>query len=256
MPVDPTAAPVLSVVLLCYRAEDHASVVIEPLHDELEASGITFELVLVANAWAGSGDTTPGIVQKLAAGRPTMTVVTEEKRGDMGWDMRTGLEVARGDYLVVIDGDGQVPVRYALEAYRELERTGADIVKGRRSIREDGTARSLLSLVYNSLFRLVFRTRPLWDVNGRPKGLRRAAWEQLDLRTDDWFTDAEIILKARTLGLRIHEMPVVFLANPTRASFVNAVSVWEFLHNMALWRLGRHPSMLGSSAMSGRCRGP
>jgi glycosyltransferase involved in cell wall biosynthesis len=241
-----TAKPVLSVVVLCYRAEDHAGTVIMPLYEELEASGVPYELVLVANAWAGSGDTTPAVVAELARDRPAMSVVSFDKGGDMGWDMRTGLQAARGDYLVVIDGDGQVPTRYALDIYKELERTGADIVKGRRYLREDGTARTLSSIIFNLLFVVVFGTRALWDINGRPKGFRRDAWERLDLRTDDWFTDAEIVLKARQLGLRIRELPVVFLANPARPSFVNLGTFWEFLRNMALWRLGRHPAMFGA----------
>jgi glycosyltransferase involved in cell wall biosynthesis len=233
--------PELSVVVLSYRAEEHAGKVIEPLYDELEASGIPYELIAVANYWQGARDTTPQVVARLAEGRPAMRIVAGEKRGAMGFDMRSGLAAARGRYLVVIDGDGQVPVEYALQIHRLL-RDGADVAKGRRHVREDGTARSLNSLAYNLLFRLLFRTAPLWDVNGRPKGLTRAAYDALDLRTDDWFADAEMILKARRLGLEIGELPVVFRANVARASFVGLDSLWEFAVNMVRWRLGTHPA--------------
>jgi hypothetical protein len=143
---------------------------------------------------------------------------------------------------VVIDGDGQVPVQYALSAYRQLKTTGAPIVKGRRYLREDGSVRSVLSLGFNGLFWLFFQTRGLWDVNGRPKGMTREAWRQLDLRTDDWFTDAEILLKARRLALEVREFPVRFLEHPGQSS-VGPATVWEFLRNMALARLGQHPAL-------------
>jgi glycosyltransferase involved in cell wall biosynthesis len=240
--VDPAETPELSVVVLCYRAEEHTAAVVEPLHRLLEESGVAFALVLVANAWPGRADTTPEHARALAGRLPRTLVVAREKAGDMGWDMRSGLEAASGDQLVVIDGDGQVPVEYALEVHRELVRTGADVVKGRRYLREDGTIRTLNSLVFNVLFVLLFGTFRLWDVNGRPKGFTRAAWERLDLRTDDWFTDSEILLEARRHGLRVHELHVHFLENPARGSFVHVGTVFEFLRNMLLWRLGAHPA--------------
>jgi glycosyltransferase involved in cell wall biosynthesis len=231
----------LSVVVLAYRAQERTGDVVLPLYDLLEAEGISYELVVVANYWSGD-DSTAAVAAALARERGTIRVVARPKRGDMGWDMRSGLAVARGRFLVVIDGDGQVPVEYALEAYRRLLTANAPIVKGRRDFREDGWVRAVVSLCFNALFRLLFRTRGLWDVNGRPKAITRQAYEQLELRTDDWFTDAELLLKARRLGLEVHEFPVRFLVNRARASFVGPATVWEFLSNMALTRLGLHPA--------------
>jgi hypothetical protein len=76
------------------------------------------------------------------------------------------------------------------------------------------------------------------DINGKPKGLTRSAYERLELRSDDWFIDAEIVLEARRLGLTIGELPVVFRANPERASFVKPSAILEFLRNMLRYRLG------------------
>jgi glycosyltransferase involved in cell wall biosynthesis len=235
-----TQGPEVSVVVLCYRAEEDALRVLEPLYETLEASSVPYELVLVANYWPHDEDRTRDVVESFACDRPTVRTVARRKEGDMGWDMRSGLEQARGETLVVIDGDGQVPPEYALQVYRELKRTGADIAKGRRYSREDGFIRSVNSVAYNVAFRLLFGTRGLWDINGRPKALTRSAYRQLALTTDDWFTDAEIVLKARQLGLRIHEVPVRFLRNSARDSFVGLRTVWEFARNMLLWRLGRH----------------
>ena len=230
-------------VVLCYRAEDEARRVAEPIRAGFAALGVPYELVLVANYWREREDRTLDVVEGLAREWPEARVVARAKRGAMGWDMRSGFAAARGDYLVVIDGDGQVPPEFAVEAYRRLKDTGADIVKGRRHARGDGSIRSLMSLTYNVAFRFLFGTWRLWDVNGRPKALTRAALERLELATDDWFTDAEIVLKARRLGLRIVEMPVHFLENPVRASFVGPETVWEFARNMLSWRLGRHRAM-------------
>ena len=144
-----------------------------------------------------------------------------------------------GDYLVVIDGDAQNPVEDLVKLYREMKDTGADVMKGRRIARFDGPYRRVVSGVFNVLFMLLFRTRGLWDINGKPKGITRRAYEQLHLTSDDWFIDAEIVIKARRRGFEVAEMPVIFRRNDERASFVRVSAIWEFLGNMGRERLRR-----------------
>jgi glycosyltransferase involved in cell wall biosynthesis len=234
------SVPTLSAIVLCYRAEESIRRVIDPLYDDLSESGVPFELVLVANYDQGRPDSTPEIVTAFAAERQNARTVIEAKEGAMGWDMRKGLEAAVGSYLVVIDGDAQNPVEDVLRMYREMQRTGTDIMKGRRIARFDGLKRRIVSDVYNALFLLLFRTRGLWDINGKPKGMTRAAYERLDLSSDDWFIDAEIVLAARREGLEISELSVVFNRNEERASFVRASAILEFIRNMARSRLNRN----------------
>jgi len=227
----------LSAVFLCYRAEENVRRVVEPLSEELRRSGISHELVLVANYRPGENDRTPAVVRDLARGREEVTTLTLEKQGAMGWDMRSGLDAARGAHMVVIDGDAQNPVEDVLRVHRCLEQTGADLVKGRRTERGDGLLRRVVSLAYNGLFVLLFGTWGLWDINGKPKGLTRAAYEQLDLRSDDWFVDAEIVLAARRRGLDIRELPVSFRTNDQRPSFVRPGAILEFMRHMLSYRL-------------------
>jgi glycosyltransferase involved in cell wall biosynthesis len=231
--------PELSAIVLCYRAEESIRRVVEPLYEQLEESGASFEMVLVANYSEGGGDTTPAVVEEIASSREHVRRLAEVKQGAMGWDMRSGLAAARGDYLIVIDGDAQNPVEDLVRMYEQMKATGAEVMKGRRIARFDGPYRRVVSGVYNGLFLLLFRTRGLWDINGKPKGMTRAAYERLDLRSDDWFIDAEIVLSARRHGLRVEEMPVVFRRNEVRASFVRFSAIWEFLGNMARARLPR-----------------
>jgi glycosyltransferase involved in cell wall biosynthesis len=229
----------LSAIVLCYRAEESIGRVIEPLYHDLSESEVSFELVLVANFDEGRADTTPEVVRAFAAEHEHARTVIEAKQGAMGWDMRMGLEAATGDYLVVIDGDAQNPVEDVLRMYREMERTGTDVMKGRRIARFDGLKRRIVSGVYNGLFVALFRTRGLWDINGKPKGMTRAAYERLHLTSDDWFIDAEIVLAALREGLEVSELSVVFNRNEERASFVRASAILEFLRNMARSRLKR-----------------
>ena len=229
--------PRLSAIVLCYVPREAIHRVIDPLYEQLEAAGISYELVLVANQWPGRPDPTGAVVEEFARTRDTVLTVIEEKQGAMGWDMRSGLAAASGAYLIVIDGDAQNPVDDVLTMYRRMVATGVDVMKGRRIARFDGPYRRVISAVYNFAFAVLFRTRGVWDVNGKPKGLTRAAYEALDLKSDDWFIDAEIVLSARRQGLSVAELPVIFHRNDERASFVGYAAIVEFIRNMARqWR--------------------
>jgi glycosyltransferase involved in cell wall biosynthesis len=237
--VRPLRRPELSVIVLCYEAREAIHRVIDPLYEQLEAAGVAYELLLVANQWSDRPDPTGRIVEEFAIHRDTVRTVIEDKQGAMGWDMRTGLAAAGGDYMIVIDGDAQNPIDDVLKMYRRMRATGVDVMKGRRIARFDGPYRRAISVVYNVAFILLFGTRGIWDVNGKPKGLTRAAYEALELESDDWFIDAEMVLSARRQGLAIAELPVVFHRNEERDSFVRPAAILEFLRNMARQRFRR-----------------
>jgi glycosyltransferase involved in cell wall biosynthesis len=231
----------LSAIVLCYRAGESIRAVIEPLHDLLARSGLTSELVLVANYWPHDADDTTEIVRGFADLHDNVKVVADAKQGGMGWDLRTGLAAAEGDYLIAIDGDAQNPVADVLRLHDLMRRTAADIGKGRRTNRADGIYRRVISWGYNMVFRVLFGTGGLWDINGKPKGLSRSAYERLTLSSDDWFLDAEIVLAGQRAGMTIVELPVVFLENKERSSFVRFSSILQFGVHMARYRLRGRP---------------
>ena len=86
----------LSVVVLCYRSEDFAEQFVLQIRSELEQMKISYELIMVANYIKGSQDTTPEIAKKLAEEYKEINSVSKEKEGWMGWDMRSGLDIAKG----------------------------------------------------------------------------------------------------------------------------------------------------------------
>ena len=90
------------------------------------------------------------------------------------------------------------------------------------------------------------------DINSKPKIIRRDKYELLHLTSDDWFADAEIIIRARELGLKIGETPVHFVANDARGSFVKPTAILEFASNLFKYRFRRHdepkPASLPRSA--------
>jgi glycosyltransferase involved in cell wall biosynthesis len=229
--------PELSVVVLCYRSQGEARSFAARIGKALVDAGIDYQLVLVGNYVAGSGDTTPDIVRELAAGDPRIVCSAVEKQGMMGWDVRTGLALATGEHLAILDGDGQVLVEDVVRVYRLLRERGLDLAKTYRRHRGDGLERKLLSLVFNGLFHVLFPGLPVRDINAKPKVMTRAAFERLTLQSSDWFIDAEILIQARRLGFRVDETETEFLGLTGRRSFVRMAAVVEFLGNLLRYRL-------------------
>jgi glycosyltransferase involved in cell wall biosynthesis len=230
--------PELSVVVLCYHSREGARSFAARMSQALLDAGIDdYQLVLVGNYIAGSGDTTPDVVRELAAGDSRIVCSAVPKEGMMGWDLRSGLALATGEHLAVIDGDGQVRVEDVVRVYRLLREQRLDLAKTYRRQRGDGVKRKLLSLLFNGLFHLLFPGLRVRDVNAKPKVMTRSAFERLDLQSTDWFIDAEIMIQARNLGFRIGETETEFLGLTGRRSFVRMAAVVEFLHNFLRYRI-------------------
>ena len=227
----------LSIVVLCY----HSGKTILPFFYELESmlneAAIDYEIVLVANDFAGSKDQTIKIVTELAIGRPRVRIVTKIKKGMMGWDMMQGFEASTGKYICVIDGDGQFPIDSVLKVYDKIVAGNFDLVKTYRNQRYDGIYRTMISGVYNFLFKILYPGLNSKDVNSKPKIITRSAYDKMNLQSTDWFIDAEIMIHARKLKLKIAEIPVTFSANESRKSFVRFGAIAEFIYNLIVHRI-------------------
>lgn len=232
--------PDLSVVVLCYQAGDLSRNLVTQITGELNEAEIDYELILVANYWPGSDDPTPAIVRDIAEHDSRCRVVSKVKEGRMGWDMRSGLNSATGKTIAIIDGDGQMPCSDITKVYALLKAGKYDLVKTFRARRYDGIYRSILSKVYNMLFFLLFpSSRGLRDINSKPKIMTREAFQKMNLKSNDWFSDAEIMIEALRLRLSIGELGTVFFQNERRSSFIKLSAIWEFTSNLFIYRFKR-----------------
>jgi glycosyltransferase involved in cell wall biosynthesis len=226
-----------SMTVLCYRAEEGIVPFVENLHKIMSLFRFEWELILVANFWPGSNDRTPEICQKLTERLPNIRVLAEPKSGGMGWDMRRGLNACRGKYIGVIDGDGQFPVEAIFSCFAKIKSDDFDFVKTYRVRRQDGPYRTLISIVYNWLFRILFPgSGRLRDVNSKPKIMTREAYRKMVLQSNDWFIDAELILNCVDLNLRVYEIPVAFHSLGGRKSFVKPSAIFQFIRDMTAYR--------------------
>ena len=229
--------PEISVVVLAYRSAATIRNFVDSLIDSLEKENLLWEIVLVGNYFAEVEDRTPEVVRGIAARDSRIKAVVKIKKGMMGWDMKSGFQAATGKSLAVIDGDGQMPSSDVIRVYQLMKKNGLDLAKTYRAKRNDSSYRRLISVGYNILFKLLFPGINAWDMNSKPKIMTREFYEKMNLESNGWFIDAEIMIFARRLQARIGEVQTVFLSMDSRPSFVKPFSILEFLGNLFWYRV-------------------
>ncbi len=234
----PSFVPELSVVILCYKSGKTVIPYVARMEEELQKGGVqNYELILVGNYFPGKGDITPDVIRELSKNNPKIKALTLEKKGMLGWDVIQGFRAATGSTIALIDGDGQMPSRDVTRLYNVLKSGEFDMVKTFRKSRMDGAYRRFISGVYNFIFRNLFPNSFFCDINSKPKLITREAYEKMDLSCEGWFIDGEIMLEVMRLDLTFAEIPTVFLENEWRGSFVKIWTIFEFLLNMAKYRV-------------------
>ena len=192
------------------------------------------------NYWANQNDPTPKMIKDYAKESKNCVVISKEKEGHMGWDMRSGLEISQGNVIIVIDGDLQFNSNLVFKVYDELKYKNLDLCKTYRVMREDGIYRSVISKIFNFIFDLLFpspnKNKDFSDINSKPKAFTRHVYETMNLKSNDWFIDCEIMIFAREHNLKIGTMPIRFYKSD-RESFVKPVAIFEFLKNLINYKI-------------------
>ncbi|MFN7939205.1 MAG: glycosyltransferase family 2 protein [Bryobacteraceae bacterium] len=139
----------ISLVIPIYNEEALLEDLNAELHRVMRETGEAWEVVYVDD---GSADRSVEILSKLQRTYPDHVVVVELSRN---WGhqaaITAGLTTARGDAVVVMDGDFQDPP-YLLPQFIAAWRDGAEVVVGKRSSRgERGLRGMLFPLFYRTL---------------------------------------------------------------------------------------------------------
>ena len=226
----------ITVVILCYRTGKRINSFVSKIRNILDSNVSDWEIVLVGNYDEGSPEETPAIVNEIAANDPRIHAITLPKKGMMGWDARVGMDRAKGKYICIIDGDEQISAEDIIRVYQKICTDNLDFVLTYRWKRHDGLFRIMNSKIYNMFAKMLFPIVKVKDINAKPKIFKKPVYEKLHLSSDDWFIDAEIVIKSSKLGLKIGQVPTEFKENKYRRSFIKLNTVIEFIKNLIMVR--------------------
>lgn len=184
----------LSVVIPLYNEEDN----IAPLQDELAEvlAGRDYELILVDDC---SSDATLQRIKR----EENVQVIAFAKNTGQSAAMYAGIYAAKGDIIVLLDGDRQNDPHDILEMLKKLDE-GHDLVCGWRVKRQDNLSKKISSRIANFV-RSRFTKDGVHDTGCSLKVMRTQCREALFLfRGMHRFIPAMV----KGLGYRVTEMPV------------------------------------------------
>jgi glycosyltransferase involved in cell wall biosynthesis len=116
----------ISVVIPLYNEGSHLSALVSDLKTALQQTGCAFELILVDD---GSPDDTWERIKDETRTLPNLRAVRLSRNFGKELALCAGLERARGDAVVVMDGDGQHPPSLLPMMVEKWRTSGADIVQ-------------------------------------------------------------------------------------------------------------------------------
>jgi glycosyltransferase involved in cell wall biosynthesis len=188
--------------------------IVMPAYDEEEcieqavrsAAGIGGELAGPCEVVAvddGSRDGTWAILESLARELgPSLRTIRFERNRGYGAALRAGFGAARSPLVFYTDSDNQFDLRELAQALPLIEER--DAVLGYRIGRQDPPLRRLTSKVFNVIVSLSFGVS-VRDLNCSFKLFRRDVLSALQLVSDDFFIDTEMVVRLHTGGWRCVE---------------------------------------------------
>jgi glycosyltransferase involved in cell wall biosynthesis len=229
-------APInLSLILACFNETDVFTTSVERIVDVLKASKLSYEIIFVDDH---SRDKTPDLIARVCKRYTFCHALYHDINQGRGKTVADGFLKAKGVVVGFIDIDCEVGPEYIPQMTSAIIRKKADVVIGKRVYRTStgSLLREILSRGYQWLSDLMIGTGGL-DTETGYKFFRRTAVLPLlrKMMYTGWFWDTEIMVRAKREGLRIMEVPVVFIRRFDKQSSVNIIrDTAQYLVN--LWR--------------------
>ena len=195
----------LSVIIPVYNEVQN----IEEILKRVRATGLVWELVVVDD---GSQDGTRDLLQKLD-GKDGLRVILHEQNQGKGAAVRTGLQAARGDVILIQDADLEYSPHDYPALLEPIEEGIADVVYGSRFLGGPRRvtmfwhmiANHLLTLITNILYDTI-----LSDMETGYKVFRREVVDGIKLRSNRFNFEPEVTAKVLKRHYRIYEVPISF----------------------------------------------
>jgi len=212
----------LSLVLPCYNESSHIDKNISKIADTLKKSKFSYEIILIDDK---SKDNTMEHIRNISKKYSNIRVFFNEKNIGRGGTVMRGISESESDIVGFIDLDLEVSCSYIPKFVRILNNNEADVVIADRYISFTISPYTLLRLILSrgySFFRKKLLHIPFRDTEAGYKFFKKNKIIPILPKVEDthWFWDTEIVARSLIEGLRIKQIPVMFIKNLDKKSTV------------------------------------
>jgi glycosyltransferase involved in cell wall biosynthesis len=160
-----------------------------------------FELIIVDDSTDRTAEIAKNLMKKL---RIKGKVIKRVNKLGKGSAIRDGLKVAKGDYIVLIDADLQYNPFDIPRLLRKLKEF--DLVNTIK-LRKDPFYRKIFGKIFKILVFILFGLKI--DTQSTLRAFRKKL-KKIDLKTNGFAWDVEFLYKAKKLGYKICEIPILY----------------------------------------------
>ena len=181
----------LSIVLPLYNEEKNIKNLVNEIIVNIKDYTDNFEIILVND---GSIDKTLDIIKDIASQYPELSIINHLKNKGYGAAVRTGINNAKKEWLLIMDADGQFKINDLRASW--VKKSSYDFILGYRKKRDDNPYRSLLGKTGNLIANLFLKTTIfVKDINCGFKLFRTKQLKSILLESKGGIISFEILYK-------------------------------------------------------------
>lgn len=193
----------LSIFFPAYNEEGNIATTIIDASKAAKELAKSYEIIVVND---GSTDRTAEVVKELQKYDHNIKLITHQENRGYGASVKTGLKACKMKWIFFTDSDGQF-------RYDELKKfvsvsDKADLIIGYRRKRMDPLHRIFVAQVLLKIWNFLLFGLTVSDVDCAYKLFRREVRDAIKLETESAITITEFIVKAKSLGFKILQLPV------------------------------------------------
>lgn len=200
----------LSVIVPCYNEEENIYKNILKMSKIISGFYNNYEIICVND---GSKDNTKKELTKASKKDKKIKLISYDENKGKGHALKVGTEKAKGELIVFIDCDLELPPLYIKKYLTIMDNTDADVVIASKmhkdSVINYPTTRKILSFCYYLLLKLLFNLRVKDTQTGLKLFKKEAIKKVMEVTEIEGFSfDIEILSIINRLGYKIVDAPI------------------------------------------------
>ncbi len=214
----------LSVVIPVYNERG----TVEEILTRVQAQNLAEEIIIIDD---GSVDGTRELLQEIVPQYQNTQLILHENNQGKGAAVRSGIEIARGDLILIQDADLEYDPRDYHALLKPIEEGKADVVYGSRFLGGPHRVTMFWHMVANKLLTLmtnILYNSILSDMETGYKLFRSEIIKSIPLRARRFDFEPEITAKLLKRNARIFEVPISF--NPREYSEGKKIGLEDAFH--------------------------